>query len=55
MALCVPTGLGNILYSEEDIQAAKQEFPKIWKAIMCDCILCCDMGLLRSLLLRRRF
>ncbi len=27
-ALCVLTGLGNIWYSEEDIQAAKIEFPK---------------------------
>jgi hypothetical protein len=27
-ALCVFTGLGNIWYSEEDIQAAKQEFSK---------------------------
>jgi hypothetical protein len=52
---CVLTGLGNIWYSEEDIQAAKQEFPKTWLAIMCDCILCCNMGLLRSLLLCRHF
>ncbi len=28
MALCVFTGLGNIWYSEENIQAAKQEFSK---------------------------
>jgi hypothetical protein len=25
MALCVPTGLSNTWYSEEDIQAAKQK------------------------------
>jgi hypothetical protein len=28
MALCVLTGLGNIWYSKENIQAAKQEFSK---------------------------
>jgi hypothetical protein len=29
-ALCVPTSLGNIWHSKEDIQAAKQEFPQTW-------------------------
>ncbi len=28
MALCILTSLGNIWYSEEDIQAAKQEYSK---------------------------
>ncbi len=30
MAQYVPTNLGNIWYSEEDIQGAKQESSKTW-------------------------
>ncbi len=48
-ALCVPTGLSNIWYCKDNIQAAKQEPSITWLAIMCDCVICCDMGLLRSL------